>query len=133
MDRRPLETAFARFSIASAVVHFVLESLYHLKFGQFLPMLIVDYIADTLLLYGAWVSLRQRPGGGAGLLCGAWGFTFCLAYRSFFWRLEDFLAGGTARGAEPDALLCVLAGALLLAASAFLVSAYLAHPLPVKG
>ncbi|MDG2008292.1 MAG: hypothetical protein P8K76_00795, partial [Candidatus Binatia bacterium] len=26
-------------------------------------------------------------------LCGAWGFTLCLHYRAFAWRLEEFLAG----------------------------------------
>ncbi len=128
MNRSIRETSLAWFSIVSAVFHFVFETLYHLRFGQFLPMLIVDYIAVSLLLYGGVLSLRVRPESAAGLLCGAWGFTFCLAYRTFFWRLEDLLKGLGQRGEEPDALVWVLGALLAISVAAFLFSFRLAHP-----
>ena len=61
-----------------AFVHFVMETLYHFKFGQFLPLLIVDYIAVALLVYAAVLSLRVQS-SAVGMLAGAWGFAACLA------------------------------------------------------
>ena len=45
--------SFIWFSIAIAALHFVWETLFHIQWGQFLPMLIVDYIAISLLLLGS--------------------------------------------------------------------------------
>ena len=42
-------------------MHFVLETLYHVVYGQFLPLLLVDYIAVGLLVYAGVLSLRVRP------------------------------------------------------------------------
>ena len=51
----------AIFSIVAAVLHFVGEIWVHIRFGQFLPMLIVDYIAISLLLFaGADTRLWRR-------------------------------------------------------------------------
>jgi hypothetical protein len=130
MDRRPLETRLAYFSLVAATVHLVFETAYHLRFGQFLPMLLVDYIAIALLVGGSWTSLRARPAPAPGLLCGAWGFTFCLAYRTFFWRVEDVLYAGGRRGSEPDALLWVLGFFLFVSALAFLLTVALVLPRP---
>ena len=79
MNYRKLETVLAWFSLMGAFVHFVMETLYHFKFGQFLPLLIVDYIAVALLVYAAVLSLRVQPSSAAGMLAGAWGFAACLA------------------------------------------------------
>ncbi len=84
-----LVKGFAYYSIVSATLHFLGETWIHLQYGQFLPMLIVDYIAISLLILGSLGCLRWQ--WGAGLLCGGWGFTFCLNYRTFFWRLEVIL------------------------------------------
>ena len=91
MNYRKIETCLAWFSIAGACLHFALETLYHFKFGQFLPFLIVDYIAVALLISSAASSLRANPACFPGLLAGAWGFAFCLAYMAFFAFLQGYL------------------------------------------
>ncbi|MEM1262520.1 MAG: hypothetical protein AAGH76_08990 [Pseudomonadota bacterium] len=82
---------FAMFSLVMAFLHFALETAVHVKWGQFLPMLIVDYIAVALVVGGAMGLLRWN--WGPGLLCGAWGFEFCLNYRTFFSRMPSILEG----------------------------------------
>ena len=93
MNYRTIETCLAWFSIAGACLHLLLETLYHVKFGQFLPFLIVDYIAVALLVSSAVSSLRARPASFPGLLAGAWGFASCLAYMAFFAFLQRYLQG----------------------------------------
>ena len=93
MNYRQIETGLAWFSIAGACLHLLLETLYHVKFGQFLPFLIVDYIAVVLLVSSAVSSLRARPAPLPGLLAGAWGFASCLAYMAFFAFLQPYLQG----------------------------------------
>ena len=93
MEYRKFETGLAWFSLVGAFVHFVLETLYHVTFGQFLPLLIVDYIAVGLLVYAGVLSLRVRPSSASGLLAGAWGFAACLAYIACFVFLERYLQG----------------------------------------
>lgn len=56
--------------------------------GQYLPMLIVDYIAIGLLLY-AWYISRNNTLFSLVLFVGAWGFTFYLFYRALFSRLAS--------------------------------------------
>ncbi len=111
--------AFALFSVVVAVLHTVWETWFHLRFGQYLPMLIVDYIAIGLLLLGAAGLLRWR--WGPGLLCGAWGFEFCLNYRTFFIRLYE-MQQGTASEATV-AIAYALGGLLVFSAAAFALSA----------
>ncbi len=111
--------AFADFSIAVAILHFAWETWFHVQWGQFLPMLIVDYIAISLLLLGSFGLLKWR--WGPGLLCGAWGFEFCLNYRTFFVRVSQ-IVDGTADAATTKiayALGCVLS----ISAIAFVISA----------
>jgi hypothetical protein len=128
MNRRKLERRLALFSIVSALVHFIGETWVHFRFGQFLPMLIVDYIAISLLLIGGVRSLQT--GNAAGLLCGAWGFTFCLNYRALFWRVEVLLEGGGTPVLET--MTQVLAGLLVVSGLAFLVSLLLCNPTRVR-
>ncbi|MEL1265325.1 hypothetical protein [Pseudoxanthomonas putridarboris] len=117
MDTRRLETALAWFSLVGAGVHFLLETLYHIQFGQFLPLLLVDYVTVGLLVYSGTVSLRVRPSSASGLLCGAWGFAACLAYVAFFAHLQVYLQG------EAPLFVIVIIGVALAAASmAFLLS-----------
>ena len=117
MDRRRIETALAWFSLVGAFVHFLLETLYHVQFGQFLPLLIVDYIADALLVYAAVASLGARPWSASGLLAGAWGFAACLAYVACFVFLQQYL-----EGRAPLFMVVILAVALAAALAAFSVS-----------
>jgi hypothetical protein len=107
---RRIETWLAWFSIAGACIHLLLETIYHLKFGQFLPFLIVDYIAVALLVSSAVSSLRARPAPLPGLLAGAWGFASCLAYVAFFAFLQQYLEG------QGSAFMVIILGVALSAA-----------------
>ena len=91
MNNRNFIRRFAAFSIAMGCVHFVLETLFTVQYGQSLTGLLPDYIAVALLLW-AGVSVREQV-HTVGLLCGAWGFTLCLHYRAWAWRFEEVLAG----------------------------------------
>lgn len=113
------ERTFIWFSVLTAILHFVWESWYHVKWGQFLPMLIVDYIAISLLLFGAFGFLKW--GWGPGLLCGAWGFEFCLNYRTFFVRVNAIIEGTASDATTYTAY--ALGGLLSLCALAFVLSA----------
>lgn len=117
MNYRKLETGLAWFSLVGAIIHFVLETLYHFKFGQFLPLLVVDYIAAALLIYAAVLSLGVRPSSASGMLAGAWGFAACLAYVAFFAFYRQYL-----QDQGPMFMVLVMGVALLAAFVAFLVS-----------
>jgi hypothetical protein len=117
MEYRKFETGLAWFSLVGAFVHFVLETLYHVTFGQFLPLLIVDYIAVGLLVYAGVLSLRVRPLSASGLLAGAWGFATCLAYIACFVLLERYL-----QGQGPLFMVVVLGVAVVAAFVAFALS-----------
>ena len=120
MNYRRTETCLAWFSIAGACLHLLLETLYHVKFGQFLPFLIVDYIAVALLVSSAVSSLRARPSSLPGLLAGAWGFVLCLAYIAFFSFLQGYL-----QGQGPLFMVVILGVALSVAFLAFALSVVL--------
>jgi hypothetical protein len=117
MNYRKIETSLAWFSIAGACLHFALETLYHFKFGQFLPFLIVDYIAVALLISSAVSSLRARPASSSGFLAGAWGFASCLAYTAFFAFVQLYL-----QGLGPMFMVLILGVALSAAFLAFALS-----------
>jgi len=117
MASRRLETGLAWLSLVGAGVHFSLETLYHIRFGQFLPLLVVDYVAVGLLAYSGSVSLRVRPSSASGLLSGAWGFAASLAYLGFFAHLQLYL-----QGAAPLFVVVILGVALAAASAAFACS-----------
>lgn len=117
MNYRKLETGLAWLSLVGAFIHFILETLYHVMVGQFLPLLLVDYIAVALLVYAAVVSLRIKPSSASGLLSGAWGFAACLAYIAFFVFFEQHIKNG-----EQFFMVVTLGVALLVALAAFLIS-----------
>ena len=119
-----MEKLIAIASIVLAIMHFIIETIWHFKVGQFLPMLIVDYIAISLLLYAGWRSIQT--GQGAGLLCGAWGFTFCLNYRSLFWRVDEFLQGNASAGVTGE--MYFLSFCFVITGSLFASTLYLANP-----
>ena len=120
MEQRKLETGLAWFSLVGAFVHFVLETLYHVAYGQFLPLLLVDYIAVGLLVYAGVLSLKVRPASASGLLAGAWGFAACLAYVACFVFLERYL-----QGQGPLFMVVILGVALAAAFVAFALSLWL--------
>ena len=73
-------TRFVIFTFCVTAIHFILESLYTIQFGQSFLGLLPDLIADALLVTGGVLVLQNSK--AIGILCGAWGFTFCLHYRS---------------------------------------------------
>lgn len=128
MNRRTIETKLALFSVASATLHFVGETAYQIRFGQYLPMLIVDYIAVALLWFAAGRSLCVKPASAAGLLCGGWGFTCCLNYITYFGRLQRRLTDAPNVNAEPTKVADILGALLFISGAAFLLSVWLANP-----
>ena len=84
-------TNFCRFTITIAILHFTLETLYTLRFGQTVLGYLPDLIAVSLLVVGATLTLKDF--NAVGILCGAWGFAFCLHYRSWAWRFDDVMDG----------------------------------------
>ena len=80
---------FSIFTIFIALVHFTLETLFTIKFGQTFTGYLPDLIAVALLITGGYLTIKDS--NAIGLLCGAWGFAFCLHYRSWAWRFNDVI------------------------------------------
>ena len=118
-----LERKIAFISLGIALFHFTVETIWHFQHGQFLPMLIVDYIAISLMVFAAVRSLQTA--NASGLLCGAWGFLFCLNYRALFLRVHDYISGNINSEVLEMYFLSFL---LLITGSVFSVTLYLANP-----
>ena len=89
--RRLFQKRFALMTLFLAFLHLVMELGYTFKVGQHFLGLLPDLLADGLLIWGSLSLIRNTR--AAGILCGAWGFTLCLHYRSWAWRFEDYLMG----------------------------------------
>ena len=91
MNNKTFIGRFALWSIGMACLHFSLETLVTLRFGQSFVGLLPDYVAVALLI---WAGLQVLKNNAAlGLLCGSWGFTLCLHYRAWAWRFEEVMTG----------------------------------------
>ena len=77
-------------AITFGIIYFIYETWYHISYNQSNLALTADYISVLLLLIAGIVNLRSKK--GIGLLCGAWGYTFCIIYRAFIWRMEAIWA-----------------------------------------
>ena len=97
---------FSIFTVGIAGVHFILETLYTLKFGQTFAGLLPDYIAVALLFTGGFMVFKDAQ--NIGVLCGAWGFAFCLHYRSWAWRFDDVLEGTASQLVETTMIVLAL-------------------------
>ena len=115
---------FAFMSCALAALHFVLETAYTLFVGQSFLGYLPDCIADILLLAGAYMLLKNPQ--ATGILCGAWGFTFCLHYRTWAWRFEAHMAGGL-NEVQTD-IMYVLAATMIISLLCFVVSVMMNVP-----
>ena len=73
-------------SILFGIIYFIYETWYHVLYDQSNLALTADYVSVILLLTAGIVNLKSKK--GIGLLCGAWGYTFCIMYRAFIWRVE---------------------------------------------
>jgi len=91
MDKKSFLYRFSIFTIFIALIHFSLETLYTLRFGQTIVGYLPDLIAVALLITGGYLTIKDSS--AIGILCGAWGFAFCLHYRSWAWRFDDVING----------------------------------------
>jgi hypothetical protein len=115
---------FSKLTIFLACVHFILETLHTIVFGQSFLGLLPDYIAVGLMIGGGFAAMRNYD--ARGILCGAWGFAFCLHYRSWAWRYEAVLHG-TATSVN-EITMYVLGVTLFISALSFLISLILCAP-----
>ncbi|NBR83491.1 MAG: hypothetical protein EBT52_07160 [Flavobacteriia bacterium] len=106
---------FSLFSVCVGILHFAMETWFHFAFGQSMVQLLADYIGVCLLVYSG-IRTFMNP-ISRGLLCGAWGYAFCLNYRAFAWRLDAFQDGAST--GLMDNTLIVLACTLLFSLLAF--------------
>lgn len=77
-------------AIIFGFIYFFYETWYHISFDQSNLALTADYISVLLLIFAGITNLKFKQ--GIGLLCGAWGYTFCIMYRAFIWRMEAIWA-----------------------------------------
>ena len=77
-------------AIIFGLVYFFYETWYHISYDQSNLALSADYTSIFLLIFAGVTNLRSKQ--GIGLLCGAWGYTFCIMYRAFIWRMEAIWA-----------------------------------------
>ena len=77
-------------AIIFGLVYFFYETWYHISYDQSNIALSADYTSIFLLIFAGVTNLRSKQ--GIGLLCGAWGYTFCIMYRAFIWRMEAIWA-----------------------------------------
>ena len=82
---------FSIFTIFIALIHFTFETLFTIKFGQSIVGYLPDLIAVALLIIAGYLTIKDSS--AIGILCGAWGFAFCLHYRSWAWRFNDVIDG----------------------------------------
>lgn len=113
MTNERIERLIAIYTLALTPIYFVLETWHYIEYGSYFPMVLVDYIAMSLFLAAGWTSLSTKFGSAAGLLCGAWGFAFCLNWRAFFWRAAE-LQEQTRELAEPIEQVASLLGFTLI-------------------
>ena len=105
-------------AIIFGLVYFIYETWYHISYNQSLLALTADYISIFLLVFAGSSNLRFKK--GVGLLCGAWGYTFCKMYRAFIWRMEALQANDIEN--HETLVLKVLSFALIISFPAFIIS-----------
>jgi len=121
--KNQLTNTFAIFTIVTAVIHFVLETLYTIEFGQNWAGILPDYIAVCLMFLGGISVLKNIK--MVGILCGAWGFTFCLNYRAWAWRYYESSLGTSSSLVEDT--MNVLLYTMFISVIAFLISLVLCY------
>jgi len=125
--RHKSETPLAIITLTLTLLHFVLETAYHFKYGQPLQALIVDYIWNALAIFAAITSLRIRPKSAVGLLAASWAFALGFGWRSVFGRLALSDADRAAGNGEPVFITYLLVGALCLVGVFLIWSLILAY------
>ena len=115
---------FAWISIITSIFHAIGESYFIYKFGQPFLQTLVDLIAVSLLFWGGTIALKNN--NSLGVLCGAWGFTFCLNYRAWVWRYYAKIESTT--DSNIDRVGTILLFLLCYSCFAFLISILLNYP-----
>tara|TARA_Y100000385_G_scaffold275959_1_gene321103 strand:- start:418 stop:804 length:387 start_codon:yes stop_codon:yes gene_type:complete len=123
ITKNQLTNTFAIFTIVTAVIHFVLETLYTIEFGQNWAGILPDYIAVCLMFLGGISVLKNIK--MVGILCGAWGFTFCLHYRAWAWRYYEISLGTSSTLVEDT--MNVLLYTMFISVIAFVISLVLCY------
>jgi len=115
------DRALAALALATGAAHLLLEMAYHLRFGQFLPLLWGQLLAAGLLIAAGAAAFDRRP--ARPWLCGAFGFAFAVHWNTFFQAAEVGL-----EGAHAPALVAVLraSGAALVVTGVGFVAALVA-------
>jgi hypothetical protein len=126
MPRHKSETALAWLTLFGTATHFVLETWYHLVWGQPLQALLVDYICVALMVSGGIASLKARPGSAAGLLAAGWAFALGFGWRSVFGRLQLREAGLATANGEAGWVVFIILGVLAVVAFVLLWALWLA-------
>lgn len=116
-----LDRVLAALALATGVAHLLLALAYHLRFGQFLPLLWAQLLGAGLLVAAAGAVFDRRQ--ARPWLCGAFGFAFALHWNTFFLAAQVGL-----EGAHAPALVAVLraSGAALVVTGFGFVAALVA-------
>lgn len=121
-ERKLRRIAFC--TIALAVFHLAAETFYTLRYGQTALGYLPDVVAVGLLLVGSVEALKDWE--ARGVLCGAWGFTCCLHYRAWAWRVEASLSETI--NPVDDFLATVLGTTLIISIGFFIAMLRLCFP-----
>lgn len=124
--RHKTETTLAVITMMATLLHFVLETAFHFKWGQPLQALIVDYIWNALAIFAAVLSLKIRPHSAAGFLAASWAYALGFGWRSAFSRLERLATDTPAPNGEPSSLAYIVTGALCFVAVMLVWALFLA-------
>ena len=124
IDNQVFIRRFVIFTFSVTAIHFILENLYTIQFGQSFLGLLPDLIADVLLVTGGVLVLKSSK--AIGILCGAWGFTFCLHYRSWAWRFES-VHDGSATSVD-EITMIVLASTMFVSICCFILTLLMCLP-----
>ena len=115
---------FAWISIITSIFHTIGEGYFIYKYGQPFLQTLVDVIAVSLLFFGGKVTLKNN--NSLGVLCGAWGFTFCLNYRAWVWRYYAKIEG--VADANTDTVGTILFFLLIFSCVCFILSVLINLP-----
>ena len=105
-------------AIIFGIIYFIYETWYHFKYDQSNLALTADYTSILLLLIAGNINIKSKE--GIGLLCGAWGYTFCIMFRAFIWRMEAIQAEELPNYEYLQVKVLILA--LIVTFSAFIIS-----------
>ena len=93
MTPRSVETAVVRFTLVVLLVYAPLETWASWP-ALTDPFYLVDVVGFGLLLWGALVSLRARPGVAPGVLCAGYAWSAANGWRALALRIDTLQRGG---------------------------------------